>query len=245
MRLWESISRWSIRRKKKKRFVFFCFCLLPNSMWQGLLQDPLLSLFSQSGGRHFKLQLDEVSFAITWLQSSNPCSVCAYVHIFLTWIFFFLNIISAVLSMALLCCGGSYKERGSRIFGRILPPHTFRPWKDPDGINTAISAVAASAVCQWIFPPKWRISNAASLSQCICQQREQELSAVLKRVCCICVFSLYLSFPPSKHSHCYSYCSFSFLPCLWHLTSLHFHLPFHSWSLLLLKALFFPSLLLQ
>lgn len=52
------------------------------------------------------------------------------------------------------------------------------------------------------------------------------------------VFSLYLSFPPSKHSHCYSFCSFSFLPCWWHLTSLYFHLPFHSWSLLLLKALF-------
>lgn len=40
-----------------------------------------------------------------------------------------LNIISAVLSMALLCCGGSCKERGFRIFGRILPPRTFRPWK--------------------------------------------------------------------------------------------------------------------
>lgn len=195
------IGGWSITRKSKKSFCFFCFCLLPNSMWQGLLQDPLLSLFSQSGGRHFKLQLDEVSFAITWLQSSNPCSVCAYVHIFLTWIFFFLNIISAVLSMALLCCGGSYKERGSRIFGRILPPRTFRPWKDPGGINTAISAVAASAVCQWIFPPKWRISNAASLSQCICQQREQELSAVLKRVCCICLSSLFICHFPQANIH--------------------------------------------
>lgn len=42
--------------------------------------DPLLSRFGQSGGRHFKLHLDEVRVVITWLRSSSPVylNVCVY-----------------------------------------------------------------------------------------------------------------------------------------------------------------------
>ena len=73
----ERVSHDVLQDKTTKMF----FCLWPNSMWRGLLLDPLLSLFGQSGGRHFKLQLDEVSFVITWLQFSNP-AVCMYMHVF-------------------------------------------------------------------------------------------------------------------------------------------------------------------
>lgn len=67
--------------KRNKKHVF---CLLPNSMWRGLLLDPLLSLFGHSGGRHFKLLLDEVRVVITWLQSSI-CGVCMCMNESVTW----------------------------------------------------------------------------------------------------------------------------------------------------------------
>lgn len=72
------------RKTKRKNEIFY---LLSNSIWQGLLLDPLLSLFGQSGGRHFKLQLDEVRVLITWLRSSIPV-VCMCMRVFLTCFFF-------------------------------------------------------------------------------------------------------------------------------------------------------------
>lgn len=92
-------------------YLVFCktegkkmFYLLPNSMWQGLLLDPWLSLFGQSGGRHFKLRLDEVRVVITWLRSSIHV-MCTCMRVFLTWIFFLSLRISAVTSMVLSGCG--------------------------------------------------------------------------------------------------------------------------------------------
>lgn len=86
--------------KTERKKIFY---LLPNSMWQGLLLDPLLSLFGQSGGRHFKLLLDEVRVVITWLRSSIHV-MCTCMRMFLTWIFFPSLRISAVNSMVLSGC---------------------------------------------------------------------------------------------------------------------------------------------
>lgn len=161
----------------KKCFV----CLLPNSMWQGLLLDPLLSCFGQSGGRHFKLQLDEVSFVITWLQSSVP-AVCIYV--FLTWIFNFFSEISLEKYDVIFV---HYKQWGFEFhiscffFCRATVLN-----QNIDGIHTTISSFAASAVCAGFH---------RSFFPSVHLQREPELSVVLKKtVRCIllCLSSLFI-----------------------------------------------------
>lgn len=169
-------------------------------MWRGLLLDPLLSLFGQSGGRHFKLQLDEVRVVITWLRSSIPV-VCTCVRVFLTWISF------RRIEQYGFCF--AYKQWSSRSFGFhvIFCCHGLSVLEHIDGINTAISAVAVSAVCQWISQPQWRISTVA-----VSVSGE-------RRSCPLCwkesVCSLYLPFLsafPSERSHRYCCCAFPLCP---------------------------------
>lgn len=80
-----------------------------------------------------------------------------------------------------------------------------------------------------------RIFTVASRCQCICQQREQELSFVLKRVCRICVSALFICHfslrVPQQTFTPLLLLSISFLPGWWCITSLYCRLPFRSSSL--------------
>lgn len=189
--LWVTCVRVShalFRKTKRQNEIFY---LLSNSMWQGLLLDPLLSPFGQSGGRHFKLQLDEVRVLITWLRSSIPV-VCMCMRVFLTWIFFFSENISREHS-------GSVSLQSLRtvqvsqlsVFMSILLPQAFRSLK--------ISPPLIQKLAQLQF--QLFVSGFCSLSEgftvlplsSLSVSRKSRSCPLCWRDCCICLSPLFIS----------------------------------------------------
>lgn len=130
--------------------------LLSNSMWSGLLLDPLLSSFGQSGGRHFmKSEL--------WSLGHDPrfLVMCICRSGFTTWISPSENVIREHSGSVLV-----QTLQVSRLWISCQPRrYIYAALINISGVNTAFSAVVVSAVCQWTPQPRWRIYCSWSVSR--------------------------------------------------------------------------------
>lgn len=130
-----------------------------------------------------------------WSLGRDPrfLAVCTCVHLFLTWIFLSENISREHI--------GSVLVQTLQIFQLWIscPPrrYIYAALINISGVNTAVSAVAVSAVCQWTPQPHWRIYCSWSVS------RKCRSCPMYWRDCHNCVLfqsAVSLEFPRQKRS---------------------------------------------
>lgn len=157
--------------------ITFCeksFNFLPKSMWQSLLLDPLLSLFGQSGGRHFKLLLDEVRVVITWLRPSVSV-VCTCI-----WPGFFLSE-NISREQDGFCCAAATPTSFGFIFCRLSVLGKKK--------MTALIQQLAQLQFQLFVSDCWRISAGAPVRHRAGAVRCAENTLLCLSVVCLCSHS--------------------------------------------------------